>query len=131
MLDFFGAGDAKSHINLATGTHSSHGFVHKDYCSSEYALTSNGGVAHIPSMSVNYATSAGSAPASDVYSWAKASSKPSYTYSEVGAAPASHTHSKSQITDFPSSLPANGGTATNAYNDQNGSNIVNTYATKD
>ena len=31
-------------------------------------------------------------PASDVYSWAKASSKPTYTYSEVGAAPASHTH---------------------------------------
>jgi hypothetical protein len=38
--------------------------------------------------------------ASDVYSWAKASSKPSYTYSEVGAAAASHTHSSSDITDF-------------------------------
>ena len=34
-----------------------------------------------------------SLPASDVYSWAKASSKPSYTYSEVGAAASSHTHS--------------------------------------
>lgn len=33
---------------------------------------------------VSYANTAGSAPASDVYSWAKASSKPSYTYSEVG-----------------------------------------------
>ena len=33
-----------------------------------------------------------SMPASDVYSWAKASSKPSYTYSEVGAAASSHTH---------------------------------------
>lgn len=32
-------------------------------------------------------------PASDVYSWAKASSKPAYTYSEVGAAPLSHSHS--------------------------------------
>lgn len=32
-------------------------------------------------------------PASDVYSWAKASSKPSYTYSEVGAASANHSHS--------------------------------------
>lgn len=40
-----------------------------------------------------------SRPASDVYSWAKASSKPSYTYSEVGAAPASHTHSQ-YITDI-------------------------------
>lgn len=35
-----------------------------------------------------------SLPASDVYSWAKASSKPSYTYSEVGAASSSHTHSQ-------------------------------------
>lgn len=37
------------------------------------------------SGSCSYATSAGSAPASDVYSWAKASSKPSYTLDEVGA----------------------------------------------
>jgi hypothetical protein len=42
---------------------------------------------------VGYADSAGSAPASDVYAWAKASAKPSYTYSEVGAAAASHSHS--------------------------------------
>lgn len=53
--------------------------------------------ANIGSQSVNYANSAGSVawgnvsgrpsslPASDVYSWAKASSKPSYTASEVGA----------------------------------------------
>lgn len=33
--------------------------------------------------SAGYATSAGSAPASDVYAWAKASSKPSYNTSEV------------------------------------------------
>lgn len=62
-------------------------------------------------MKVNnagYADSAGSAssvawsnvsgrpssmPASDVYPWAKASSKPSYTASEVGAAAANHSHS--------------------------------------
>ena len=31
-------------------------------------------------------------PASDVYTWAKASTKPTYTASEVGAAAASHTH---------------------------------------
>ena len=37
--------------------------------------------------------SLGGMPASDVYSWAKASSKPSYTASEVGAAPANHSHS--------------------------------------
>ena len=65
-----------------------------------------------------------------VPAWAKAASKPSYTASEVGAAPSSHTsdttahitaaertawngkangthnHTKSQITDFPSSMPA-------------------------
>lgn len=34
-----------------------------------------------------------SLPASDVYAWAKASSKPSYTASEVGAAASNHTHS--------------------------------------
>ena len=34
-----------------------------------------------------------SLPASDVYAWAKAASKPTYTYSEVGAAAASHSHS--------------------------------------
>lgn len=47
-----------------------------------------------------------SLPASDVYEWAKASTKPTYTASEVGAAASSHTHTKSQITDFPTSLPA-------------------------
>lgn len=39
-----------------------------------------------------------SLPASDVYAWAKASSKPSYSYSEVGAAAASHTHTTIQGT---------------------------------
>ena len=34
-----------------------------------------------------------SMPASDVYPWAKASSKPSYKASEVGAAAANHSHS--------------------------------------
>lgn len=33
------------------------------------------------------------------------------TLSELGAAATSHTHTKSQISDFPSSLPANGGNA--------------------
>ena len=39
-----------------------------------------------------------SMPASDVYGWAKASRKPSYSYSEVGAAAASHTHTTIQGT---------------------------------
>lgn len=50
-----------------------------------------------------------SMPASDVSEWAKASSKPSYAWSEIGSkpstfAPSSHTHTKSQITDFPSNI---------------------------
>lgn len=38
--------------------------------------------------------------AADVYSWAKQSTKPTYTATEVGAAPTTHTHTVSQITDF-------------------------------
>jgi hypothetical protein len=41
-----------------------------------------------------------SRPASDVYAWAKAETKPAYTHTEVGAAPTSHTHTKANITDF-------------------------------
>lgn len=52
-----------------------------------------------------------SLPASDVQAWAKATSKPSYNWSEIGSKPstfppASHKHGKADITDFPSSLPA-------------------------
>ena len=51
-------------------------------------------------------------PASDVYSWAKASSKPSYSTSEIsglqtaldGKANSSHTHTISQITNLQSTL---------------------------
>ena len=69
----------------------------------------------------SYASSAGSVawgnvsgkpssmPASDVYAWAKASSKPSYSWSEITEkpstfTPSSHSHTKSQITDFPTSM---------------------------
>ena len=40
-----------------------------------------------------------SRPASDVYSWAKAATKPSYTASEVGAAASNHTHTTSLNND--------------------------------
>ncbi len=48
-------------------------------------------------------------PASDVYSWAKASSKPSYTWNEIGNkpstfTPSSHTHTISNITNLQSTL---------------------------
>lgn len=48
-----------------------------------------------------------SMPASDVYSWAKAATKPSYNASEVGAAAASHTH-----TNFTSETKFSNGTYT-------------------
>ena len=38
--------------------------------------------------------------AADVYAWAKAATKPTYTASEVGAAPTDHNHTTSAITDF-------------------------------
>lgn len=84
-IGFFGAGSETSYINLTTGKYYNNGLYHLGYGSSGYVFTTDGGVANIGSMSVNYASSAGSAPASDVYSWAKASTKPSYTASEVGA----------------------------------------------
>ena len=48
-------------------------------------------------------------PASDVYSWAKASSKPSYTWGEIGSkpstfTPSSHSHAISDITNLQSTL---------------------------
>lgn len=57
-----------------------------------------------------------SLPASDVFPWAKAAIKPSYTWNEITDkpsvfTPASHTHLWANITDRPSSLPANGGNA--------------------
>lgn len=50
---------------------------------------------HTKSQITDFPTSM---PASDVYSWAKAASKPTYTASEVGAAETSHNHSASNIT---------------------------------
>jgi hypothetical protein len=52
-----------------------------------------------------------SMPASDVSAWAKAESKPSYTWTEIGSkpstfAPSAHDHVKADITDFPTSMPA-------------------------
>lgn len=60
------------------------------------------GHTHTKSQITDFPTSM---PASDVYAWAKAATKPAYTYTEVGAAAASHTHSY---------LPLAGGTLTGA-----------------
>lgn len=59
---------------------------------------SNTGHKHVKADITDFPTSM---PASDVHLWAKQSSKPSYTASEVGAAPASHSHPY---------LPLSGGT---------------------
>ena len=48
----------------------------------------------------------------------------------AGKSDTGHTHTKSEITDFPTSLPANGGTATKATQDGSGNNIANTYMPK-
>lgn len=45
--------------------------------------------AHVKADITDFPTSM---PASDVSAWAKAATKPSYTYSEIGAAPVSHAH---------------------------------------
>ena len=47
-----------------------------------------------------------------------------------GKADKNHTHTKSEITDFPTSLPANGGTATKATQDGSGNVITSTYVKK-
>ena len=75
-----------------------------------------------------------SLPASDVYPWAKAATKPSYNWDEITDkpsvfTPASHTHLWANITDRPTSLPANGGNADSAVKDGKGNVISNTYFT--
>ena len=62
------------------------------------SLPANGGNA-------DYATSAGNASTADSVDWSGVTNKPS------SFTPSSHTHTKSEITDFPTSLPANGGNA--------------------
>lgn len=103
-------------------THSSAGYGDESRAAYNHSTKTSGNPHHVTkadvglgnvdntadsAKSVKYATSAGSAgsvawsnvsgrpssmPASDIYSWAKQPSKPSYTASEVGAAPASHSH---------------------------------------
>ena len=103
-------------------THSSAGYGDESRAAYNHSTKTSGNPHHVTktdvglgnvdntadsAKSVKYATSAGSAgsvawsnvsgrpssmPASDVYSWAKQPSKPSYTASEVGAAPTNHSH---------------------------------------
>lgn len=74
----------------------------KNNSNDNYVLTGGGGHKAISTLSVSYANNAGSAnsvawsnvsgrpsslPASDVYAWAKASTKPSYSWSEISSRP--------------------------------------------
>ena len=74
----------------------------KNNSNDNYVLTGGGGHKAISTLSVSYASNAGSAnsvawsnvsgrpsslPASDVYAWAKASTKPSYSWSEISSRP--------------------------------------------
>lgn len=105
-IDFFsnlndGWGSRKAGSFDTSGYWNGVGFK-KDNSSDSYVLLGGGGHKKESSLSVSYATSAGSAnsvawsnvngrpsslPASDVYSWAKASTKPSYSWSEIGSRP--------------------------------------------
>lgn len=62
--------DTAAYIDMTTSMYHGNGLYHDSYGSSAYALTSDGGVAHIGSMSVNYANSAGSV------AWGNVSGRP-------------------------------------------------------
>ena len=67
------------------------------------------------SLSVSYAATAGGAPATDVYAWAKTAAKPSYTKSEVGLGSVDNTADSVKSVSYATtagSAPANGGTST-------------------
>ena len=108
---------------LATG-----GFK-KNGSDDNYVLLGGGGHKSISGLSVSYASSAGSAnsvawsnvsgrpsslPASDVYSWAKASTKPSYSWSEIGSRPTkvSQFSNDSGYITSSASITGNAGSAT-------------------
>jgi len=68
----------------------------------------------VGSLRVGFASTAGSAPASDVYAWAKAANKPSYTKAEVGLGNVDNTADSSKSVSYAAtagSAPANGGTS--------------------
>lgn len=70
---------------------------------------------HLADASVKYASSAGSAPASDVYAWAKASAKPSYTKAEVGLGNVDNTADSAKSVKYATSA-GSASSATNATN---------------
>jgi hypothetical protein len=90
------------------------GYATETFVTSKNYITSAGSCA--------YATSAGSAPASDVYAWAKASTKPSYTKSEVGLSNVDNTADANKSVNYATSA----GTATNQSGGTVSATTVNT-----
>ena len=85
--------DDKTKLNgIAAGATANTGTVTGIKVGTGDTLSPSSGVVTIPA----YPTTL---PASDVSAWAKASTKPSYTASEVGAATSGHTHTLSLATD--------------------------------
>ncbi|MFI3186136.1 MAG: hypothetical protein QX198_09170, partial [Methylococcaceae bacterium] len=75
------AATASSSVNFMSTSHAGSYWLVNNWTGAHWHITSN----HGAGVRVAYADTAGSAPASDVYSWAKASTKPTYTAAEVGA----------------------------------------------
>jgi hypothetical protein len=90
------------------------GYATETYVTTRGYITSAGSCA--------YATSAGSAPASDVYTWAKAATKPSYTKSEVGLSNVDNTADANKSVNYASTS----GTATNQSGGTVSATTVNT-----
>lgn len=110
-----------SEVGAAASNHN-HAGIYEPIFVKNSAFNKNFGSAVDTVCQGNDARLSNARPASDVYAWAKAATKPSYSYSEVGAAAASHSHSyeapitagstsqywrgdKTWVT-FPTSLPA-------------------------
>ena len=78
---------------------------------SQLTVVHDGGSASSPAKTFNGSSAVTvtiptTLPASDVYAWAKAATKPAYSWGEIGGkpsafSPAPHTHTKDEITDFP------------------------------
>lgn len=83
-----------------------------DYTGMPYINESIPAHQHVVADITDFPTFPTSLPASDVYSWAKAASKPTYTYSEVGAAAANHTHDNFATKDWCEQII---GASTNGY----------------
>ena len=99
VIDTFDGSNPKTITITPTSIGASpEGHEHAQYLTEHQDITNKANKnGEYPDMKVGYATKAGSASASDVYSWAKAETKPSYSWSEINNKPESypptnHTH---------------------------------------